>query len=379
MKITIVSPAYPLRGGIAHFTGQLYKELIKEHDVNVITFLRQYPSFLFPGKSQFEGSDEVQKIPSQVSLDSINPFNWNKIGKQIKKDAPDLLLFSFWLPFFGPGFGRIAGIVKKNRRTKIMAICHNVIPHESKPGDRPFTKYFFKAVDYFVLLSKNVKNDLLSIKRDARFTVLFHPVYSSFGEAVNKEEARKYLNLPDEKTLLVFGIIREYKGLDTLLRALGILKKRLKVNALIAGEFYTDERKYQEIIDELQIRDSVYLFNKFIPSSEVKYFFSAADLAVLPYKSATQSGIVQIANNFLKPVVATKVGGLSEIVIEDETGFLVDKNEPKELAEAIERFFREEREESFSENVKKELDKYSWKTFVEGMMELVSPQTTYPG
>lgn len=371
MKITIVSPAYPLRGGIAHFTGQLYKELIQDHDVNVITFSRQYPSFLFPGKTQLEGKDKVQEIPTRVELDSINPLNWIKVGKQIKADTPDLVIFSFWLPFFGPSFGKIAREVKKHRNTKTLAICHNVIPHESKPGDKPFTKYFFKAVDYFVLLSEQVKEDLHSVKQDAKYKVLFHPVYSSFGDPVDKNEAKNFLKIPDEKTILFFGIIRDYKGLDTLLKAVGKLKEKIKVNAIIAGEFYTDDRKYLDLINELDIKDSVYLFNNFIPSSEVKYFFSAADLVVLPYKSATQSGIVQIANNFYKPVVATKVGGLTEIVKEGETGYLVDKEAPEQLAEAIVKFYENDNEQAFSENVKRELDKYSWEKFVEGIMKLV--------
>lgn len=372
MKITIISPAYPLRGGIAHFTGQLYKELRKNNQVEVITFKRQYPAILFPGKSQLEGNDKVQEIPTKVLLDSVNPVSWIKTGNQIKSDAPDVLIFNFWLPFFGPVFGRIARQVKKNKKTKILSICHNIIPHESKPGDKPFTRYFFKSVDYFILLSEKVKDDLLAIKKDAKYSVLFHPVYSSFGKPVDKKAARERLELPDAKTILFFGIIRDYKGLDTLLKAVYELESQIRINTVVAGEFYTDEKKYQEQIDELDIRDSIYLFNKFIPSSEVKYFFSAADLVVLPYKSATQSGIVQIANNFYKPVVATKVGGLTEIVKEGKTGYLVEPEATKELAGAIIKFFRNNNEAEFSENVKKELDKYSWKKFVDGLMSLIN-------
>lgn len=380
MKITILSAAYPLRGGISHFVGLMYKELSKEHSVNIITFKRQYPSLFFPGKSQSESGDTVEKIPSEVLVDSINPFNWIKVGKKIKKDSPDLLIYKYWMPFFGPCFGTVSKIVKKNGKTKILTICDNVIPHEKRPGDKAITKYFFRFVDYFIVMSKSVQKDLLKLKPGAKNKFLPHPVYSNFGGPVDKSAARKFLALSEaEKLILFFGFIREYKGLDVLLAAMKILsearpseKEKLNVKLIVAGEYYSNEEKYKNIIRESGLEDQLYLFTEFIPTSEVKYYFSAADLVVLPYRDATQSGIVQIAMNFRKPVVAANVGGLGEVISDNETGFIVGKENPKALAGAIEKFYSENKESEFVKNIQKEVEKYSWKKFVSGMIEIMN-------
>lgn len=372
MKITILSAAYPLRGGIADFAGMLYKELSKEHNVNVVTFKRQYPSLFFPGKSQVEPEGKIDKIPTSVEMDSINPLNWIKIGIKIKSEEPDLLIFKYWMPFFGPCFGTIAKIVKKNKKTKILVVCHNIIPHEKKPGDKIFTKYLFSSADYFVLMSKSVQDDLLTLNPKAKHKLLFHPVYSNFGESVLKEEARHYLKLSAGKIILFFGFIRDYKGLDILLKAVSILKSKLELKIIIAGEFYSNEEKYISLINDLKINNIVHLFSDFIPKDEVKYFFSAADVVVLPYKDATQSGIVQIANNFEKPIISTQVGGLGEVIKNGETGYLVEKENPEKLAEAILKFYDEDKEKEFSINIRKESDKFSWEKFVNGMLELIN-------
>ena len=372
MKITILSTAYPLRGGIAHFNGLLYKELIKQNDVKVLTFFRQYPSLFFPGKSQFEEADSTSKIPSLQSIDSINPFNWIKVGNKIKKDSPELLIFRYWMPFFAPCFGTIIRIVKRNKKTKVLVICDNVIPHERKPGDNALTKYFFKYADYFVLLSEKVKIDLLTLFPYAKHRIMPHPVYSNFGEAVSKNEARKKLKLKDGKLILFFGFIRDYKGLDTLLEAMVELKSKIDVKLIVAGEFYSNKEKYINLIDRLGIKDFLYLFTDFIPTSEVKYYFSASDAVVLPYKDATQSGIMQIAMNFKKPVIATNVGGLGEVIHDNKTGYIVDKENPSQLAGAITKFYSENKEEEFIRNTEKEIEKYSWQKFVEGMLELIN-------
>ena len=372
MKITILSTAYPLRGGIAHFNGLLYKELVKEYNTNVITFKRQYPEFLFPGKTQKEEGDTIEPIPTSVLVDSINPFNWVSIGNKIKNDAPDLLLYKYWMPYFAPCFGTITRIAKRNGKTKAMVICDNVIPHERKPGDITLTKYFFSAVDYFVCMSNSVKQDLLSVKPNAVNKLLFHPVYSNFGNAIDKQEARKLLNIKEEKVILFFGFIREYKGLDTLLHAASLLKDKLNLAVVVAGEFYSDEEKYKKIIAQHGLENTVKLYNDFIPTNEVKYYFSSADVVVLPYKSATQSGIVQIANNFGKPIIATDVGGLGEVVKNDYNGYLVEKENPEVLADAIVKFYNEGKEEEFAENIRKELNNYSWAKFTEEMLQLVN-------
>lgn len=372
MKITILSTTYPLRGGISHFNGLLYKELIKKNEVNVITFSRQYPSVLFPGKSQTEKENEIEKIPSEQSVDSINPFNWFKIGNRIKKDKPDLLIFKYWMPFFAPCFGTISKIVKKNRKTQILVICDNVISHERKPAEISLTKYFFRCADYFVLLSQKVKDDLLQIKSEAKYRVLPHPIYSNFGYPVSKAEAKKKLNLADEKLILFFGFIRDYKGLDILLNAMPELKEKINLKLAVAGEFYTNKEKYLSLISRLNLKDHVYLYTDFIPTSEVKYYFSACDAVVLPYKDATQSGIVQIAMNFKKPVIATNVGGISEVVLDGKTGFIVEKENPSALADAVIRFYSEKRESEFIVNIEAEAKKYSWEKFAEGLIELAS-------
>ena len=372
MKITILSTAYPLRGGISHFNGLLYKELIKKNEVNVITFSRQYPSVLFPGKSQTEEENEIEKIPSEQLVDSINPFNWIKIGNRIKKDKPDLLIFKYWMPFFAPCFGTIARIAKKNGKTKILVICDNVISHERKPAEITLTKYFFSSADYFILLSQKVKDDLLKVKPEAKYRILPHPIYSNFGNPVSKEEAKKKLNLADEKLILFFGFIRDYKGLDILLNAMPELKEKINLKLAVAGEFYSNKEKYLGLISRLNLKDHVYLFTDFIPTSEVKYYFSACDAVVLPYKDATQSGIVQIAMNFKKPVIATNVGGISEVVLDGKTGFIVEKENPSALADAVFRFYSEKRESEFIMNIEAESKKYSWEKFAEGLIELAS-------
>lgn len=371
MKITILSTAYPLRGGIAHFSGLLYKSLIRNHFVKVVTFSRQYPSILFPGKTQLENGDSIEEIPSSVEVDSINPFNWIAIGNKIKKDAPDLLIYKYWMPFFGPAFGTITKIVKRNKKTKVIVICDNVIPHEKKPGDKLFTKYFFNSVDYFITMSKSVQTDLFSLYPKAKEKLLFHPVYSNFGESVTKEIARKKLNLKTEKVMLFFGFIRDYKGLDVLLKAVALIKNKIDFTLVVAGEFYSNEEKYIALIKNLELENIVKMFSDFIPTNEVKYYFSACDVVVLPYKTATQSGIVQIANNFDKPMISTNVGGLPEVIEDGKTGYLVEKENPEQLAELILRYYNENKEVEFVDNIKNEADKYSWEEFVKGMMELV--------
>jgi len=251
-------------------------------------------------------------------MDSINPFNWIKVGRRIKSNAPDLLIIKHWMPFFAPIYGTIAKIVKANKRTKILTICHNIIPHEKKPGDKVFTKYFFNSVEYFITLSKSVQEDLFLLYPKAKQKLLFHPVYSNFGESVSKQIARDKLNLKSDKIMLFFGFIRDYKGLDILFEAIALIKDKIDFTLVVAGEFYSNEEKYISLIQKLEIENRVKLFSDFIPTNEVKYYFSACDVVVLPYKSATQSGIVQIANNFDKPMISTNVGGLSEVIENEE-------------------------------------------------------------
>ena len=249
MKIVIISAAYPFRGGISHFTQMLYNELIKKHSVSVITFSRQYPNLLFPGKTQYEPSELKNAPPSEAILDSINPINWFSVGRKVKKLNADLIIFNFWMPFFGPCFGTVSRQIRKNKRCKILIIAHNVISHDAKPGDKALTKYFFNTADYFITMSESVENDLRLFKSNAKQKLLFHPIYSNFGSAVEKSKAQKYLHLSAKPTLLFFGFIRKYKGVDILLKAIALLKGKIDLQLVIAGEFYDSKQKYIDLIE----------------------------------------------------------------------------------------------------------------------------------
>lgn len=371
MKIVIISAAFPLRGGIAHSAGLLYKELKKENDVEVITFSRQYPKLFFPGTSQTEDEDQSNKIPTNVILDSINPLNWLNVSRLIINSNPDLVIFKHWMPFFAPCYGFIAKRIRK-KKIKLLAVCHNIIPHEKRPGDFMLSKYFLRKMDYFVLLSDQVKRDLETIIKHSKNKVLPLPVFSIFGESVSKANAREKLKLNNGKIILFFGFIRDYKGLDTLIESLAIVKKKMDVTLIVAGEFYSDEQKYISLIEKLNLQNSVILKKDFIPTMDVKYYFSAADVVVLPYKNATQSGIVQVAVNFEKPVIATNVGGLSEVIDDGISGFIVEKENPDEFANAIIRFYDENRENEFSANMKNLKEKYSWQNFAKGIFDLIN-------
>ncbi|MDP2208986.1 MAG: glycosyltransferase [Bacteroidota bacterium] len=372
MKITIVGTAYPLRGGIAHFNSLLADYLSNKHDVEIITFTRQYPKLLFPGKTQDETGGKPPAVPVKKMIDSINPLNWFKVAKEIRKQNPDLLIFKYWLPFFGPCFGTIAKYAKKNSNTKVLFICDNVIPHEKRLGDVAFTKYAFKQVDYFIVQSKSVETDLLSLFPNAKYKFAPHPVYEIFGSAVEKYQARNTLGIISERVILFFGYIRHYKGLVVLLDAMKEISRReTPPLLLVVGEFYDDKNKYLNRVKELQIENYVRFVSSYVPNGEVSIYFSVADVVVLPYLSATQSGITQIAYNFDKPVIATDVGGLAEVVIDGKTGFIVPPNDPKTLADAISKYYSENQEKEFSENVKIEKKKYSWEHFVRTIEDLV--------
>ncbi|CUS80113.1 Glycosyltransferase involved in cell wall bisynthesis [Candidatus Kryptonium thompsonii] len=373
MKIIIVGPVYPYRGGIAHYIKLLYKSLIRNnHDVKIFNFKRLYPNFLFPGKTQFEKSDEVEKIESKRIIDSVNPISWFTTGFKIAKEKPDIVIFKYWLPFFAPCFGITAGIIKLLSNSKIIFICDNITPHEKFPLSKPLSKFAFLFVDHFIVQSTSVEEDLLKIKPRASYKKVFHPIYEIFGKPIDRNEARKLLGIrPDEKILLFFGYIRGYKGLDLLLKSMKLVLSKFPVKLLVAGEFYEDPKRYYKIVEEEGIADFVIFKSEYIPNDEVKVYFCASDLVVLPYISATQSGIVQIAYNFNKPVIATNVGGLPEVVIDGETGFVVEPSSEK-LAEAIIKFFEWDLAETFSKNIENVKEKFSWEHLVQILEELSS-------
>ena len=371
MKIIIVGTSYPLRGGIAHYNALLYQQLSKKHQVEVITFKRQYPSLLFPGKTQNETDGEMLRVPSESLVDSINPLNWITVGKEIKQRKPDLIIMKYWLPFFGPCFGTIARFATKGTDTKVLYICDNVVPHEKRPGDKAFTKYAFGIGDYFIVQSDSVERDLNTFRPGSRYKKVAHPVYNIFGEPVDKAQARRQLGISDERILLFFGYVRAYKGLNVMLEAMAKLSKEMNAKLLVVGEFYDDKEKYMKLIAEYGVQDSVLVNSDYVANDKVGVYFSAADVVMLPYISATQSGIAQIAYNFNKPVIATNVGGLMEVVKDMTTGFVVPPNDAESLKNAIVRFFKENREKEFASNVEVEKKKYSWESMTNAIEEFM--------
>lgn len=373
MKIIFLGSAHPLRGGLASFNERLCTELQNQgHKVELYSFSLQYPSFLFPGKSQFSTDVAPQHLHIKTIVNSINPLNWIKVGNMIRKEKPDLILVKFWLPFMGPCFGSILRIAKWNKHSKIISILDNVIPHEKRFGDKIFTQYFLKPIDAFVTMSKEVLHDLKSFSNKASLYTP-HPLYDNYGEAISRSEALQKIGLPEkEQYLLFFGFIRKYKGLDWLLEAMS--DERIKASNLkliIAGEFYGDEALYHQLIEQYHLQDSVKLFTDFIPNAEVRNYFCAADLVVQPYKTATQSGITQIAYHFDKPMVVTNVGGLAENVPNGKVGFVAEAN-PKSIAEAILKFYEPNSIPELDQNIKTEKEKYSWENFTKKLLSLMS-------
>jgi len=368
-KIIIVGPAHPLRGGIAAFNERMANELINEgHDVQIITFSLQYPGFLFPGKTQFSSEPAPKNIPITVEVNSVNPLNWIKIGNKIKALKPDLLILRFWIPFMGPCLGTIGKIAKKNKHTEVIGFLDNVIPHEHRIGDKQLTNYFIKSCDRFIAMSKQVVDELRQFTNKS-CKMIPHPVYDHYGDTMTKSTACAHLQLNEnQKYLLFFGFIRNYKGLDILLEAMADSRiKKAGIKLIVAGEFYGDASPYHQLIEKSGNSESIILHTDYIADDEVKYFFSAADLIVQPYKSATQSGISQLAYHFEKPMVVTNVGGLPEIVHHLKTGYVVEVNH-QAIADAIIDFFEKNNSLSFAPYLKEEKKKYSWESLAKGIL-----------
>ena len=376
----IIGSAYPLRGGLATFNQRLAKEFIQSgYDCSIYSFSLQYPSFLFPGKTQYSNEPAPEEITIHSAINSINPFNWIKIGNRLRKEKPDIIVVRYWLPFMGPALGTILRRVKKNNHTKIICIADNVMPHEHRPGDKSFTKYFLKSCDAFITMSAKVMDDLRLFEKDKPARLVQHPLYDNFGGIISKTEARKHLNLPEnEKIILFFGFIRKYKGLDLLLEAMKILKQEnpephpasggTNLKLLIAGEFYEDKKSYYEQIKKLDISDQLILKTDFIPDSEVKYYLCAVDAVIQPYRNATQSGVTPLAYHFEKPMIVTNVGGLPSLVPDEKAGLVVEPN-PAAIAGGILKFYQLG-EDYFIPHLRNEKQKYSWTNMVSTIIEL---------
>ncbi|MDO4826263.1 MAG: glycosyltransferase [Bacteroidia bacterium] len=368
MRIAILSCFYPFRGGIAQFNASLYGELSRGNVVKAFNFTRQYPSFLFPGKTQYvTADDEAVPVESEALLDTANPFSYIKTLKAIREWGPDLLIMRYWMSWFGPSLGYVSRHLKKD--CKIISILDNVIPHEPRIIDRPFTKYFLKGSHGYVTLCNEVSRDLLRLKGDAKYRVLFHPLYSHFGEKLPREQAEKSLGIESgRRNILFFGLIREYKGLDILLEAFGKLGEGY--NLIIAGEPYGSFDKYRKLIDLCPDRDHIYLFPSYIRDSEVKRYFSAADVTVLPYRSATQSGISSISYHFEVPMIVTATGGLKETIGDTGTGIVVDAAEPERIREAIEHYFADASvREGCITAIRAEKRRLSWESFCRSLLD----------
>lgn len=372
MKITLLGTAYPFRGGLAAYNERLIQQFNEEGSQgNIETFTLQYPNFLFPGETQYADWEDPKGVDITESVNSVNPFNWIKVGRKIKKQKPDILIIKYWLPFMAPAFGTIARIVKSNKHTKVISILDNIIPHESRIGDKQLSKYFVGAVDAFIGMSQSVLDDLNQFTSIKPRAFSPHPLFDNFGKAVSKTEAARFLNLPsDQKYLLFFGLIRDYKGLDLLLEAMAEdLLKEKDIKLLVAGEFYSDSKPYFDLIEKHNLKDRIIMHTKFVPDPEVKYYFGLADLIVQPYKSATQSGVTQIAYHFEKAMLVTNVGGLSEIIPHGKVGFVVEPN-PKEIAESINEFYDKNLEEPFHKHILAEKEKYAWSKMTKTILDL---------
>jgi glycosyltransferase involved in cell wall biosynthesis len=370
-SIAIIGPAHPLRGGLTTFNHRLAKEFMVQGDECLIySFSLQYPSFLFPGTSQFTDEPAPENLTIYSIINSVNPLNWIKVGKSIATAKHDIILVRFWIPFMGPALGTILRQVRKNRHTRIIGLADNVIPHEKRPGDLMFTKYFLGSCDAFITMSEKVMTDLRSIEKTKPAKLVAHPLYDNFGEKVSKQIAREKLGIGhDEKVILFFGFIRKYKGLDLLLEAMA--DERIKVSGIklmVAGEFYEDEKGYQEQIDRLNISPNLIMRTHFIPDREVLYYFCAADLVVQPYKNATQSGVTPLAYHFEKPMVVTNVGGLPAMVPDHKAG-LVAEPEPTSLASSILEFYTLG-EEFFIPHLRSEKQKLSWSKLADTIKSL---------
>lgn len=370
-KVIIIGPAHPLRGGLATFNHRLAKEFMSLGDDCILySYSLQYPSIFFPGTSQYTDDPAPEGIKIVSAINSVNPLNWISVGAKLKKLRPDIIVVRYWLPFMGPALGTILRKVKKNNHTRIICIADNISPHEKRPGDIAFTKYFIKSIHAFIAMSDKVLDDLRDLETIKPAALVEHPLYDNFGEIVPKSEARQKLNIEkDARVILFFGFIRRYKGLDILFEAMA--DKRIKhahIKLLVAGEFYEDEKSYREQIRKLGIEDRLILHTGFIRDEEVKYYLSAADAVIQPYRNATQSGVTPLAYHYEKPMVVSNVGGLPSLVPHEKVGLVAEPN-PASIADAILRFY-ELGEEYFIPHLRAEKLKYSWSNLVSTIRQL---------
>jgi glycosyltransferase involved in cell wall biosynthesis len=371
-RILIVGPAHPLRGGLATYNERL-AEVLNEagHECDILSFSLQYPKLLFPGKTQLSSDSAPNSITIHAEINSINPLNWISVGLKYKKAKYDIVVFRYWMSFMAPAFGTIARIIKSNAHTKILAITDNVIPHERKFFDAAFTNYFLPVCDGFLTMSESVKQDLIDLKLTQPIAYVPHPMYDTFGTAIDKNEAKKLLGLDtDTNYLLFFGFIRKYKGLGLLLNAFADERlKALNLKLIVAGEFYEDKNPYLEQIEKLGLKDRVIVCDDFIPNNQVSTYFCASDVVVQPYLNATQSGVTQIAYYYNKPMIVTNVGGLAELVPNNKVGFVCNVSE-QEIADAMYNLYTQQKEQAFTNAAEQEKQRFTWQNLCNQLLNL---------
>lgn len=359
-KIILVGPVYPYKGGISHYTGLMCRELAKWHDVEMISYSMQYPKFLFHKEQRDYSNDSFKIEGARYMLHTANPFNIIRTARHIRRRKPDMVVIQWWHPYFAPCYFLLTRFMG---RQNVTFVCHNVFPHERFPMDKVLTRLALNKGSHFIVHAKEEAKELEKIQAQPDYVVTPHPTYNAFCfEGLDRERAREILHIgPEERVLLFFGYVREYKGLKFLMQAMpGICREDERVKLLVVGEFGSDKEDYQELIHDLGIDNRVEVRDAYTPDREVEKYFAAADLVVLPYTSATQSGIVQIAYGFTRPVIVTNVGGLPDVVENGRTGYIVEPGNPAAIAEAVTRFFGENQAESMQENIKKEAYRFSW-------------------
>jgi glycosyltransferase involved in cell wall biosynthesis len=371
LRICLVGPTYPYRGGISHYNTCLAGELETRHDIHAVNYSRLYPEFLFPGKTQLDESDTALTMESVRLIDSINPFTWIRAGIHIARTKPDAVIVQWWHPYFAPALFTICAILRLMGAGKIIFICHNVVPHERSPIDRILSKAAFSVAHGFIVQSKEDRANLSKIRPGARVEINPHPIYDFFARGgMSKQEARGAVGAAEGPLLLFFGYIRPYKGLKYLIEAMPAIIERFECSLLVVGEFYEDSEPYHDLVEKMGLAGKVTFVDRYVGNEEVESFFLASDLVVLPYISATQSGIVQISIAFDRPVVVTDVGGLPEVVSVGKTGFIVPSKDPGALAGAVIKFFEEGWSEKMAPHFEAERERFSWATMAEKIEKL---------
>lgn len=371
MRICLIGPAYPYRGGISHYNSCLAMELRGRHTVHLVNYKRLYPEFLFPGKTQYDESESPLDIESERLIDSINPFTWVVAGFHIARFDPDLTIVQWWHPYFGPAISKICSILRLLRKGRIIFVCHNVVPHERSGPDRILSKLAFMTGNGFVVQSARDRDDLKDLRSSARVVTHPHPIYDFFRKNdLSRGQAREILGIEESRVILFFGYIRPYKGLKYLLDAMPRIASESGARLLVVGEFYEDSGPYREIVRKEGIEDRVTFVDRYVDNDEVEKFFAASDLVVLPYISATQSGIAQIALAFDRPVIVTEVGGLPEVVSEGRTGFTVPPADSDGIAAAVVKFFREDWGSRMAPCFEREKQRFSWSKMADVIEDL---------